>query len=77
MTNRRKELCNQYAELEGRATVGPALFCSRVAGHDGLCSKEVDGYTSHDNKRVQTRLKIHWPSPKMLRRRLDSNGGRR
>lgn len=66
-----KRECYHNAEIYvNDKPVGPGLVCTRKAGHDGECSMEVRGYTSHDLKRVETVLKVHWPSRKMLRRKL-------
>lgn len=65
-----KNECYHSAEIQRGQSVGPSLVCTRAAGHAGECSMEVAGFTSHNNKRVVTVLKVHWPSKKMLRRKL-------
>ena len=65
--------CDHYAEIivqVGEQVGIVSLICSRVPGHKGECSVERGGFSSHGNKRVATNLKLHWPSPKMLRRKL-------
>lgn len=69
MTRTARTVCYQSAEISVNGKlVGPGLACTRAAGHGGECSMEVTGFTSHNYKRVDTVLKVHWPSPKMLRR---------
>lgn len=66
-----KHICWHSAEIYiNGVPASPGLGCSRTAGHDGECSQEVKGFTTHENKRVETTLKVHWPSPKMLRKKF-------
>lgn len=65
--------CYHSAEISVNGKLaGPGLACTRKAGHSGECSMEVTGFTSHEDKRVATVLKVHWPSRKMLRRKMNN-----
>jgi len=57
--------CGHYAEIAGAA----GMSCRRTPGHSGECSAELSGFTSHAAKRVETKIEVYWPSPKMLRRK--------
>jgi hypothetical protein len=75
MAWRTKQPCGSMAELAVKDSFNTVsalnVYCSRMPGHDGECSVSRAGAGSFDRKRVDIPIKLHWPSPKMLRRAKD------
>ena len=52
--------CGNYAETGDTKIQGIGIFCTRTAGHHGLCSAELPGFEHSGNLRREAYIKVQW-----------------
>lgn len=52
--------CGNYAETGDTKIQGIGIFCTRTAGHSGLCSAELPGWEHSGSLRREVYIKVQW-----------------